>query len=355
MAVTSKTLRLERQLRLDLEKVTDAQTRTMISAWVDAWNEVEPDLTAALLEQLVSGETVTRAQLLRSTRLSKALAVIADHLDDLTRDARDLIVGDLRAVIDAAGGAQASIIDSQLPPRAKELVDLDAWSRVDSRQLEAIVKRSTKQITSLTKPLSNQAYDAVRRELIRGAAAGSNPRETARRIIARTEGHFNGGLQRAITISSTETLDAHRAAARLGEAQHTDVLQDWTWLAELTSRTCPSCIGMHGTRHPLDEDGPNDHPRGRCARLVNTKPWSELGFPNLVEPPSLVPDAQAFFDGLPVADQKVILGPAGYDAWSSGKFPIDKWAKKQANDGWRDSYVPAKPPQSGGRVSRSAA
>jgi len=350
MSVTAKTLRLQDELADQLTRVTDQQARTLVAAWVDAWDEIAPDLNAVLLEMLVSGDKVTRAQLLRSIRLRRALALVADQLETLAQDAGVLITGDLRQVIDTAGAAQASVIDSQLPVNFMAPEDVSSWSRIDERQITAIVERSTQQITSLTKPLSAEAYAAVRRELIRGVAAGTNPRDTARRIVSRAEGRFNGGLTRALTIARTETLDAHRAAAELGQSAHADVLGGWTWLASLTTRTCSSCLAQHGTVHPLTESGPHDHQQGRCSRLPTTKSWAELGFPNLVEPPSLIPDAGAFFDGLEVADQKAILGSKGFEAWSRGNFPMEKWSTLRKNDGWRDSYVPAKPPSvNGGR------
>jgi SPP1 gp7 family putative phage head morphogenesis protein len=348
MAVTARTLILQAQLRRELEKITDAHVRALVAAWVDAWNEVEGDLREALLEQLVAGERVTKAQLLRSKRLMKALVVVADHLEGLARSAGVLITGDLRGVIATAGAAQASVIDSQLPP-GQDLVALDSWSQVSDRAIDAIVRRSTQQITSRTRPLSREAATAVRRELIRGVAAGSNPKATARRIIARTEGRFNGGLNRALNIARTETLDAHRAGAALGMSQHADVLRGWEWLAAMDERTCPSCWAQHGSIHTLDEPGPNDHPQGRCARNVLTKSWADLGF-DITEPPSVTPDAQTVFDGLSAEQQKSILGPAKYQAYAAGQFPMDAWSVLKANPGWRDSYVAAPAPKfSGGR------
>lgn len=350
MSVTAKTLRLQDELADQLTRVTDRQSRTLVAAWVDAWDEIAPDLTATLLEMLVAGDNVTRAQLLRSTRLRRALALVADQLETLAKDAGVLITGDLRGVIDTAGSAQASVIDSQLPPNFMTPEDVSSWSRVDERQITAIVERSTQQITSLTRPLSAEAYDAVRRELIRGVAAGTSPRDTARRIVARAEGRFNGGLTRALTIARTETIDAHRAAAQLGQEAHADVLAGWTWLASLSARTCAACIAMHGTVHALTEPGPNGHQQCRCSRMPATKSWAELGFPDLDEPAPLIPNATEFFDGLDPADQKLILGTKAYNAWAAGEFPMERWATRQKNVGWRDSYVPAKPPSvSGGR------
>lgn len=345
MPATGRTVRLEQELRREIASITDAQVRDLVRAWVIAWDEISPDLTAVLVEMLTSGEEITRAQMLRSERLRKVLEEIATALDTLFAGTRVTVTGSLRDVIDAAGGAQASIIDSQLPPKAHQLVDLDAWSRVDARQIDAIVRRSTEEVTSRTRPLATQSLLAVRRELVRGVAAGSNPRVIASRIVARAERKFNGGLARALTIARTETLDAYRAAAQAGQEQHADVLAGWEWVASLGPRTCPACWGMNGTVHELTEPGPLGHQNCRCARVPVVKPWAELGFPNLAEPPKMTPDADIAFAALTKAEQVTVLGQRGWDAWKAGLFPRRDWAVRRTAIGWRDSFVPAKPPR----------
>lgn len=358
MSVTARTLRLQQQIAADVARINDDQTRVLVAAFADAWDEVAPDLTALLVEMLVDGDRITRRQLLRSTRLQRALAVIADNLAELATLTGITITADLQQVIDTAGAAQASIIDSQLPPGAADLVDIDAWARVDRDQIAAIVQRSTEQITSLTRPLSADAYQAVRRELLRGVAAGSNPRETAYRIVRRAEQGFNGGLTRALTIARTETLDAYRAAAELGQAQQTDVLAGWVWLADLTGRVCPACLSQHGTRHPVTDPGPLGHQNCRCGRMPVTKTWADLGF-DIPEPPPIIPDAQSWFNGLPEDEQRAILGPTRLAAYRDDRYPMSAWSTRRETDGWRDSYVvspaPGRGAQSGGRVSRTAA
>lgn len=337
MAVTAQTLRLQAQIRRDLDRIVDTQTRDLVAAWADAWSELQPDLTAALLEELVAGERVTRAQLLRSVRLRNALQVVRDQLTTLSTAAGVRVIGDLQQVIDTAGAAQASVIDSQLPPNSGLLDDLDTWSRVDARQIDAIVRRSTEQITARSRPVPAEQYQLVRRELIRGVAAGSNPKKIAARIVRRAEGRFNGGLSRALVIARTETLDAHREAARVGRMQQADVLAGWTWLCALDARTCPSCWAQHGSVHPVEEFGPDDHQQGRCTALPLTKPWSELGL-DIVEPASLLPDAATRFEALDSETKLQILGPARYRAWAVGDYPMGGWSVRRTTPGWRDSW-----------------
>lgn len=356
MPVTARTVRLVEDLRTQLDLVVDQQARDLVRAWALAWDEVAPDLSAVLVELLTtSGARITRTQMLRSQRLMRALAVIAARLEELADEAGVRVTGDLQQVIATAGAAQASVIDSQLPPGSR-LVDAAGWDRVDSRQIEAIVARSTQVIVSSLEPLSPEVMAVVRRELIRGVAAGSNPRETARRMVRRVEGHVNGrwGLSRALNVARTETLDAHRVAAQVGQRQHADVLTGWAWVSALDSRTCPSCWAMHGSHHPLTEPGPFDHPQGRCARVPRTKSWAELGFGDVDEPPDLLPDGQARFLALTPAEQKAILGPTRYAAWVAGDYPIEDWSARRENPTWRPSYQVSPAPK-GGRRSRNAA
>lgn len=346
MAVTATTRRLTNELRTELLRVTDTHTADMIAAWARAWDEIAPDLrdTLADLLRVEAGHEVSHATFLRNARLRRALATVADQLERLTRDAGVTVTGDLHDLCERAGQAQAAIIASQLPA-GQDLVDLDAWSRADERQLDAIVRRTTEQITSQLRPLSDEAYAVVQRELVRGVAAGSTPDATARRMIRRAEGGFNGGLSRAMTITRTETLDAYRAASAVGQKPHREVLGGWQWLASLSSRTCPACLSMNGRTFALSEPGPQGHQNCRCARLPVTRSWADLGFEDVDEPESVVPSSEAFFAGLSRSDQVGMLGARGFEAWSAGRWPMDEWAVKRSTRGWRDSWVVATPPK----------
>ncbi|WP_109507348.1 phage minor head protein [Nocardioides speluncae] len=346
MPTTAETLRLEWQLRAELAGVLDSQTRDLVRAWAVAWDEVAPDLHQAilLLAQDAEGGRIRRGTLARNRLLRAALTTIGDQLQDLAARSGVRINADVGDVVDQAGRTQALIIASMLPPN-RPMIDLGSWSRIHPLRVEAMVRRTTQQITASHIPLAPQASAAVRRELVRGISVGSNPRHTADRIVARAERPFNGGLSRALTISRTETLDAHRAAAQLGQSQHASVLTGWVWLTNLDPRTCRACIGMHGTMFPLDAPGPEGHQQCRCARSPQTRSWADLG----IDLPELdvMPDADAWFARLPEREQRDILGDDGYDAWRAGDFPREQWAELRDNPKWRQSYVAAKPPPRG--------
>lgn len=346
MAVTAETIRLQRELRTLVNDTANQQTRDLVRAWANAWDTIEPELTATLQQLLVTpGAAIPRSTMLHSTRLLAALQTITDQLEQLAADANVRIVGDLRNVLEAAGAAQMSILDSQLPPGYADQVGLTTWGPIDARAVEAIVQRTTQAITSRMAPLTVQTSSLVRRQLIRSVAVGANPRVTARRMVADAESAMNGelGLTRALRIARTETLDAHRAGALLARQQNLDVVTGWMWICELSTRSCQACISEHGSIHPADDPGPDDHVNGMCTAMPITRSWSDLGFA-IPEPPSVVPDASTWFAGLSAAEQRKILGPARLEAWQNGRYPMSSWSEVRHNDGWRNSIQPTRAP-----------
>src|SRR5690606_5823413 len=204
----------------------------------------------------------------------------------------------------------------------------------------AIINRTAERIHALSIPLTDEAIASMRANLVRGLAAGDNPRVTAARMLRETERTFNGGLTRTLRISRTETLDAMREASRLFDVANKDVLAGgWTWTASLSERTCSACWAMHGTDFPLAQPGPAGHQNCRCTRVPRVKTWEELGFTGIEEPPSLLPDAETTFGQLDQSAQLNILGPKRFEAWQAGDYPMADWAVRKDNPDWRPSWV----------------
>lgn len=141
-------------------------------------------------------------------------------------------------------------------------------------------------------------------------------RDLHRHIVSEVHNHF-----RELTVYNFEVEEDHSYIAE-GVAVH----------------NCPSCWAMHGTIHPLDEPGPQDHQAGRCSRTPVARPWRDLGI-NIDEPPSLVPDAQAAFWALSRADQLAVMGPTRLAALQRGDIDWADLSTLRRNTGWRDSYT----------------
>lgn len=342
MSIGSETLRLVAELRDAVARIIDEVTRRLTQAWVRAWDRLEWDFTRAavdLIEASRDGRWPTRAQVERAGLASRALEAAARTLSRLVQIVQAAVRPAARDAARVGGTAQAPIIGSQFPPQADPAAVAARLGRFSDHALDAITRRTEQQITSLTRPLSAEATDAMKQELVRGVHVGENPREAARRMVRRVEGEFNGGLSRALNIARTEMIDSHRAAAAAGQATNRDVLRGWVWHARLDTRSCPACFVMHGTVHPVEEPGPLGHQQCRCSRTPLTRSWRDLGF-DIDEPTSVIPDAQAVFRGLPRADQLAIMGPERLAALDRGAIGWADLARRRENPGWRPSYVP---------------
>lgn len=342
MAITRETLRLVQELRRQIDRITDDSVRDLTAAWVRAWDTIAPEMLSALEELLQAGDGQwpTRALIQRSARTQRALELIVQALSSLAGLTNSSAAAAAAAAVQAGAAGQGAIIASQLPAATgAAAATAVGFAQAPAEALAAIVNRTTQRITALSRPISAEATDAIRRELIRGMAVGDNPRETARRMLRRTEGEFNGGLSRAANIARTETLDAYRAAAKASQDAAARVLDGWVWHSRLDGRSCPSCWAMHGTVHPLDEPGPLDHQSGRCARVPKTRSWVDLGF-DVDEPDDLTPDAQAVFRALPRDQQARILGTQRLELLDRGDIAWPDLARRRTTTGWRDSYAP---------------
>lgn len=344
MAVTKRTLETLRGMRIQLDAAVGYHEQQLILAYARAWSELRTDWVNAIDDLVAAsqdGKWPTRAQIRRAKRVQAAFGATTDLLDELTRDFQVRILKDIPTVTGQAAQWQARLMAAQLPDTEGRVSELAArFDRVDPRAIDAIVERTTEQITALSWPISDRAAAALRSVLVRGVAVGSHPTVVARDLLTRLEGAFNGGRNRALVIARTELLDAHRAAAYGQDQANANVLRGWQWIAQLDRRTCPGCWGLHGTDHPLEEPGPIDHQQGRCARLPRIRSWSELGI-DIDEPEDLLPIARDVFDDLPREDQLAIMGEKRLRLLDDEQIGFGDLAKRRQTDGWRDSMVPA--------------
>ncbi|GAA0403010.1 hypothetical protein GCM10009530_63730 [Microbispora corallina] len=341
--ITRDTLRLVREMRASVDRVTDGLVRGLTAAWVTAWDDLAEVFLAAvtdLINASTDGGWPARGRVLRARRTLAALEQSGIALERLAAQVRRYVPAAARQTATIGLDGQTAIVSSQLPygttaPAAAR------HRRHQADAVDAIVRRTAEQVTAGTRRMEGDATEAMKRELVRGVVTGDNPRDAAAAMVKRVEGQFNGGLARAAVIARTEVLDAHRQAAEIGQQDHADVLAGWIWHAEVTGpsrlRTCPSCWAQHGTLHPITEPGPLDHHQGRCSRTPKTKSWADLGF-DLDEPADALPDARAIFDALPREDQLQIMGPARLQLLDDGAIGWADLSSRRSTNGWRDAF-----------------
>lgn len=346
MSINEETLRLAAGMRLQVGSTVDAATQDLTFAWVRAWNEVAGEWEAAVADLIAAGEDgkwPSAGKVRRAKRALRARDTTRELLFELQGLIPVRVMQDVEPLLTDVARWQRDLTASQYPPAAGGTTVVSAsLDRLDVDAIRAIVTRTASQVTARSLPLSAQAEAAMKSTLIKGVTVGNSPETAAREMVARVEGAFNGGLARARTIARTELLDAHRAAGRAQQDRlhEQGVVTGWTWMANLDRRTCPSCLAMHGTDHPASVAGPLDHQQGRCDRLPLTATWKDLGFPDIEEPPSILPDARAWFDGLPRSERLQIMGEQRLALLDAGKVSWEDLAQRRDTTGWRPSYAP---------------
>lgn len=335
MAITAITLRLQSELRTVTDRYVDAVTRALVARWSQAWHEISAEwelVVGEIVTARTAGEPLHPAQIAQLARTQRALVVTADKLTELVGEFETILDEPLREIVQRTADMTSQVVASQLP----DLPAFQSFTRVDAAAMQQIIDRTMTSIVSSAQPLAPDALDAVKASLIRAIPAGWSPEKAAREMLKRTRSSFNGGLGRAMRIARTEMLDAHRAANHQ-QMRDDPAVASWLWWAELDGSTCPSCIAQHGTEHPLDEDGPKDHPNGRCTALPKTQSWADLGFPGLDEPEDIRPTAEDWIRDNP-EDAIRALGPDRYQLLMDGRISLSDLSTLHQNDGWRDSY-----------------
>ena len=330
------------QARHALDRRLDTTSHTITTTW-DRTARILADHLATLAQDAAAGDWQAAHA---AAHLTQALAAARPDLAAAHTAATRAALQDLDQIIRLADRTQHQMIQAQAAGRP--LTDLGiTLQHADPAQITAITRRCTRHITARTAPLPAQAEQAIRAHLQAALTAGWHPDTTADRIAAACHDACHTWAARYTTIARTEQLDAHRAAARATQQANRDILAGWEWVADLDQKTCRACIAMHGTRHPIDEDGPDDHPNGRCARVPITRPWSDLGIDLPDTPSPWQPgDGPAWLEQQPDDTQRAILGDRGLQAWRNGDWPPDQWARQNpATPDWRRSYTAAPQPR----------
>lgn len=334
MSITSETIRQVTAMRVALSRIVDQNTRDLTRQWGVAWQEIVSEFqqaAAELVDMIDAGRWPSRTKVLRAQHAVNALKAATEAIGDLGQKAGVRISGDLTGIMDLTEHWQERIVGTQLP----DGYDL-SWARVDKRELEAIVQRSTEQITAATRPLPKITEQRMKAVLIRGVAVGDHPSVAARLIVSRAEGVFNGGLYRATNIARTELLDASRQAAHQSRQENSSTVIGWRWHCDPSANTCPACYAQDGELHPADEIGPNDHPQGRCVGIPVTKSWRDLGI-DLNEPEESGQSAKEWFAAQPASVQQQIMGQKRWELFNRGEIGWGDMSHVRHNPGWRDS------------------
>jgi SPP1 gp7 family putative phage head morphogenesis protein len=332
----------------------------MVRVYAESWKRIRKKLERLQTEYeraQSQGQDVGLGWLYQQQRLSSMQALVAKELAHFAKYAEGSV-----------SAQQARVIAESLQ-FSRDMTILSLGAEYDGQgrfavktlhkgAIEALIG-ATQQgsaLDRLFRQIREDGAKAAEDALVQGIVLGYNPRKIAPLI----RDALGVQLNRALTISRTEVMRAQRVATAENYKQNADVVKGWRWQAALTGNTCPVCISLHGSEHPLSETM-SSHPNCRCTSTAITKSWEELGaeygvdfsgvekagpsFADVAKKYGITPEQQrtyanrklsgeAYFRSLSAEEQRAILGPSKWLAWKDGKFGFDALSRKTYSAVW---------------------
>jgi SPP1 gp7 family putative phage head morphogenesis protein len=174
-------------------------------------------------------------------------------------------------------------------------------------------------LRSLLDQLPREGRAIVEQGLIEGVALGRNPRAIASEIRK----GLGGNLNRALTISRTETLRAFRTASLMTLRANADIVRGWRWNASKSRRSCLNCLSRDGTIYPLSKPMPA-HPRCRCSFTAVL-----IGVPQ-----PQVETAAEWFERQPNDVKLEMMGPEAFELYKARKVTLKDFEGERFNPQW---------------------
>lgn len=344
MAIRQPTLALQNDLRGTVGAEADQATRDVTGRWVDGWDTLGPLYAGAVAgvtaSAVAAGVWPGPWDLARDPQLAAATRQAQTTAATLAGQSVDTTTTSASSAVQVTVDAEPQIMASQLPAAEQANAAAAFTAAVTPAALAALLTAVTANLPSLRAPIIRAAVDGAHRAVVQGVPVTTGtPQAAAQRLVGNIERGFLAGLTSAIAAARTETLDAYRTAARRVHSANALWLDGWYWQSRLSPSTCPSCWALHGTFHPVAEQGPEDHRNGHCSRIPKLRPWVTLGLGQR-EPGDAIPDAETAFNALPEADQLQVMGPARLALLRSGDIRWDDLAVRKPSTSWRAAYQP---------------
>lgn len=270
-------------------------------------------LQRQMREARAAGREISQAWLYREARLGALLDQVKREIERFGQTAAAITTREQRAAIRIAGeqtrdvvrlmaGTDAAGLGFTLPTRVVE----DAVGMMGDGSPIIEYYRQT---------LAPQVAEAIRTEVIKAVAAGTDFRTIANELLK--TGQIT--RSRALMVARTEVNRVRREATRQTYIE-SGVTTEWEWAAAHSTRTCPACLAMDGRRFKLEDAFPQ-HPNCRCTMIPVIegieRPQRRLG--------------RDYFESLSDEDKRKILGRDGFAAYERGEAGLDDFV------GWRNS------------------
>lgn len=318
----------------------DSTARRMLESYAGVYRTLTDEWLALLDEVILARARGGDDQALsllqfRAQRIEELRIQTARQIDRFAQEAERMVTTEQRAAF-AAGQEHAAVVTAATAAVVLPGVRI-SFAQLPTRALETLVGRFANgmPLRSLFDDIGPAAAQGAQDALFRAVATGSHPRVAARQL--RTQ--LGIPLTRALTISRTEMIGAYRTSTLMAYENNSDLVQGWRWNAHLDARTCPACLALHGSVHPMTERM-HEHVNGRCVPSPVLVPLGSLGDiqGRLRRQLGLDNTGPQYFDGLSAAEQRAHLGPGKYALLQEGRITINDLVQTDYSPQWGLQY-----------------
>lgn len=337
--LTSRLLQITNQFKQQLLQHNAKAEAAIASAYRQTLATIQPALDKLykqMTDALATGNQINIAWLQEANRLETIKKMISGQMSHFGALSQTVVGQMQQTGVKLGLDAALAQLDASKPPS----VD---WSfGVPSPKAISNIVGATQAGSPLADLFAGFGQEAATNAagvLHRAIILGDNPRA----IAGQMQQALGVSHARALTIARTEMLRAYRDAAMETYRANDDVVGGWIWSAALSARTCPACLAMNGTKHPLSEQF-GSHPNCRCAPIPETKSWSDILGPlgidtsGIKETTVQIQSGSDWFDQQDESVQKQILGKGGYDMWKNNdNISLGDFVKKSSDPDWGNS------------------
>lgn len=316
--------------RQELLSGNDKAIQELVRAHQKTWLKLKPELdtiTKKYWDAVKSGKKISPSWLFRQERYQSLMRQTEEELKSLAKLGAQITNSEVSKALKLGEKHAQQLTLDVLGTPPKPVVDAGygvRWDKLPKNATEKIVGylQDGSPVKRLLNRYSTEAAQGIKDGLITGISTGKNPNV----IAVNLKREFGANLQNITTVCRTETLRVYRQTQLDSYKNNKDVVDKWVWHSDKSSRTCLTCVLMHGEVFDLDQEL-NDHPNGRCSRVPKTKTWAEL-FPDvdmtgISETSIQVPKGLDTFKDLPIKSQQELLGKTKYAAYKDGKLDIN--------------------------------
>lgn len=261
MSALDEHLRRHRKRLIDRER---AAFREMLIAYQQIDRELRRsirDLGEKIRLATAAGETISEGWLMREHRLATLINEVKDQIDRFGQTATAITRREQLVAIQIAIGES-----NELLRLMTSSLDVPITARINPRFIEDAVGMmgdGSPIIDYYRKNLAPKVAEAIRVEVTKGVALGTDFRTIANRLVQ--TGQIT--RSRALMVARTEVNRVRREATREQYRENSDIISGWEWVASKSRRTCPACLALDGRQFTLDDEFPQ-HPNCRCTMIA---------------------------------------------------------------------------------------